>query len=60
MLGRGPTGDFGWTMIGPGGTRPPGIGIDPGPASTNTSSPVNSVAFGGIWRYKIWIMFNQG
>ena len=39
-------------MIGPGGTGPPGIGIDPGPASTNTSSPVITVAFGSIRRYK--------
>ena len=35
-------------MIGPGGTGPPGIGIGPGLASTNTSSPVITVAF---WRY---------
>ena len=40
-------------MIGPGGTGPPGIGIGPKPASTNISSPVITVAFGGIRRYKI-------
>ena len=33
-------------MIGPGGIGPPGIGTGPGPASTNTSSPVITVAFG--------------